>query len=346
MADIDLSKHYVSERTQQLCYAYINRSDMSRSDESDERSESRLASEQRRISFQRLQSLLRDRKVPEDVCLTAGQQTRIQNYGLLGFAMQNAPTLDQALQLAAKYHQTATPLLEIDFVNDEQLFFLVMHNSYGLNSESYQQVVEEIISSFPSVLFDLTGREMFPKHLALSYPQPRFSHSYREFFRCEPEFLSEQTFYAFDIAHLTNPIRGANASTFELLERRCQELLALAPDETSLIFQITRLLMQQPATINKLSDLTGVLHLSERSIRRKLTQEQSSFQKLLDDVRSHLAEDYLTHTNLSAQEIAEFLGYSEASNFRRAFKRWSNTTPERYRQRQGLVDDPASQSTL
>ena len=73
------------------------------------------------------------------------------------------------------------------------------------------------------------------------------------------------------------------------------------------------------------------LHMSTRNLRRKLEQEGTSFQKVLDDVRCELAKNYLSQTQLRLEDIAPLLGFSETSNLRRAFKKWTGQTPSEYR---------------
>jgi AraC-like DNA-binding protein len=67
--------------------------------------------------------------------------------------------------------------------------------------------------------------------------------------------------------------------------------------------------------------------MSESTLQRRLATEGYKFQQLLDQVRNKLAHEYLTATKLSIDEIAALLGFSDAANFRRSFKRWSKKTP-------------------
>jgi AraC-like DNA-binding protein len=69
------------------------------------------------------------------------------------------------------------------------------------------------------------------------------------------------------------------------------------------------------------------LHMSESTLQRRLAKEGYKFQQLLDQVRNKLANEYLTSTQLPVNEIAALLGFSDAANFRRSFKRWSQKTP-------------------
>jgi AraC-like DNA-binding protein len=74
------------------------------------------------------------------------------------------------------------------------------------------------------------------------------------------------------------------------------------------------------------------LHLSERTLQRRLQEEGTSYQQLLDDTRRELAQQYLATPRMTLLEIAYLLGFSEPSNFFRAFRRWFGKTPGEYRE--------------
>jgi AraC-like DNA-binding protein len=75
------------------------------------------------------------------------------------------------------------------------------------------------------------------------------------------------------------------------------------------------------------------LHVSQRTLQRRLQDEGTSFQRLLDDTRRELAEQYLAQPNLTLLEAAYLLGFADPSNFFRAFRRWFGLTPGEYRAR-------------
>ena len=77
------------------------------------------------------------------------------------------------------------------------------------------------------------------------------------------------------------------------------------------------------------------MNISERTLRRRLKEESTSFRAVLDDVRNRVARRYLDDTGLEIVVIASLLGYSEPENFYRAFSRWNGMTPAEYRRRLG-----------
>jgi AraC-like DNA-binding protein len=73
------------------------------------------------------------------------------------------------------------------------------------------------------------------------------------------------------------------------------------------------------------------LNTSPRTLRRKLREENSSFRQVVDELRRDMAIRYLHDTNLTVEEIAETLGFSDTANFRQAFRRWTKTTPREFK---------------
>ena len=79
-------------------------------------------------------------------------------------------------------------------------------------------------------------------------------------------------------------------------------------------------------------DVAARLHLTDRTLQRRLQAESVSFQQLLDDTRSELASQYLADPRRSLAEVADQLGFSDQSNLFRACKRWFGMPPGQYRQ--------------
>jgi AraC-like DNA-binding protein len=71
--------------------------------------------------------------------------------------------------------------------------------------------------------------------------------------------------------------------------------------------------------------------MTVRTLQRRLRAEKTGYKQILDDVRRELAVDYVSEPDLSIKEITYMLGFSEPSNFTRAFKRWTGTSPNAYR---------------
>jgi AraC-like DNA-binding protein len=91
------------------------------------------------------------------------------------------------------------------------------------------------------------------------------------------------------------------------------------------------MLLASPGSIPALPEVASRLHLSPRTLRRKLEATGNSYNQILEDVRKKLAIRYLLDTPLTTEAISEKLSYSDAANFRHAFKRWTGTAPRAFR---------------
>ncbi len=132
-------------------------------------------------------------------------------------------------------------------------------------------------------------------------------------------------------AYLTRPMALANPATVQMCEQQCEALLASLDVQDGLLTRVRRLLLARPGDYPDLDSVARALHTSGRSLRRHLSAMGTGYRQVLDEVRKSLALQYLTSTHLPPYEIAYLLGFSDPSNFRRAFKKWTGKLPSDYR---------------
>jgi AraC-like DNA-binding protein len=79
-----------------------------------------------------------------------------------------------------------------------------------------------------------------------------------------------------------------------------------------------------------LGEVADTLHISSRTLIRKLDAEGTKFQVVRDEVAKKQAVHYLSDTRLTVETVAHLMGFSDVSSFRRSFKRWFGKTPSQY----------------
>jgi AraC-like DNA-binding protein len=175
--------------------------------------------------------------------------------------------------------------------------------------------------------------------LQITDPQHQIVASAEDFerhFGVRPVFDASRTAVAFHLS-CTETLRdyrrnrGAFEAAVPLLGEQGQALCAAHQAGEGLSDQLLRALVGSFGAVGRADRAAAALNTSERTMRRRLSQEGSSFQKILDRYRCALAEDYLSTTALSTQQIGELLGFTEATNFRRAFLRWTGRSPHDHR---------------
>ncbi|MGV8864711.1 MAG: AraC family transcriptional regulator [Pseudomonas sp.] len=177
----------------------------------------------------------------------------------------------------------------------------------------------------------LIGQRIRLEQATFSYDRPEHSGEYDLLFPCPILFNAETTSLLFHARYLSMPLLQDERTLKHFLERSPADLLARPDDGDSLSNQLRRLLSRD---CNRWPDLESVaeqMHISPQTLRRHLREEGTSFQGLKDQLRRDMAIYHLSRAELSLQQIAEQLGFSEPSAFHRAFKKWTGLTPGAYR---------------
>jgi AraC-like DNA-binding protein len=91
-------------------------------------------------------------------------------------------------------------------------------------------------------------------------------------------------------------------------------------------------LLREPQRMPGQAEVAAALHVSVRTLRRRLEDEGSSFRAVLEQTREHLAEELLGTAGLGVEQVAQRLGYAESSSFVHAFRRWKGQSPGRWAQ--------------
>ncbi|MBT4159809.1 MAG: AraC family transcriptional regulator [Gammaproteobacteria bacterium] len=269
--------------------------------------------------------------------LDSSRSVSISDYGLLGYAMMSSATLEQAVQIAVKYHRMAGAMFELEFESDDHEAVLRIEHLLPSGPVG-QYVVEELFIGVAGLIGLLLGEDHIPSRILLNYEAPPYFEKYENRFRCPVIFDQIHCEYRFSIEDLRKPLAEADANTARICEESCRKLLSQMEIEEDIISRICHLLLSTPGEFPKLDAVAKKLSLGARTLRRRLNELGTSYQKILDDVRRELAIEYLQTTNLTVQEIAELLGYSEVTNFRRAFMRWVDLSPYQYRKQ---LSEPA-----
>ena len=267
--------------------------------------------------------------------LDSPRSISISDYGLLGYAMMSSATLEQAVQIAVRYHRTAGAMFELKFeVDGDEAVLRIEH--LLPSGRVAQYAVEELFVGVSRLIGLLLGTAHRPLRILLGYDAPDYQQKYEQCFGSQVSFNAVRSEYRFDAALLPKPLAEADANTAKICEESCRQLLNQMEIDEDIISRICHLLLSTPGEFPKLDAVANKLSLGARTLRRRLNELGTSYQKILDDVRRELAIEYLRTTNLTVQEIAELLGYSEVTNFRRAFMRWVELSPYQYRKQMSL----------
>ena len=178
----------------------------------------------------------------------------------------------------------------------------------------------------------LTGKRMVPAKIQFQHMARCDINIYRKWLGVTPTFEASANCILYPTSLSKTRIKGANPALYKVMKRHMRDLAEREFTEDSLLSfvrnNISRGLNEGTAT---LEHVAAELGMPERTLQRRLCEEGTTFQQIIENMRMGRARYYLEKTTLSITDIAMELGYAEASVFVRAFKRKTGKTPNRYR---------------
>ncbi|MBZ2168371.1 AraC family transcriptional regulator [Marinobacter sp. F4216] len=158
---------------------------------------------------------------------------------------------------------------------------------------------------------------------------------YKRILGVAPQFNSVSNSWVFDAKLLDTPLSDSDPALHALMREHLEEMDDLSPRELP---EYVRYLVKNflPSGRANISQISSYMMLSSRTLQRYLSEERTSFQKLLDETRQSMAQRYLHESSISLTQLAGILGYSDLAAFSRAFQRWYGVSPRHWRKERGI----------
>ena len=208
---------------------------------------------------------------------------------------------------------------------------------HAIDERLYRFIVEFQISVHISLQRDVMGPSFAPSEIALTYPRAKDFWLAEESVGCPVRYEQAANQMIFDSKWLDDPPKLGNRTTYTAVEKLCDELLSDLALRTGVAGKIRMILLRDMANRPSFAAIARLLGVTTRTLRRQLHQGMS-FRQLVDDLRTQVAVKYLRETIMTNEDIALALGFSDASNFRHAFRRSTGKTPSEFRRKAHSLD--------
>jgi AraC-like DNA-binding protein len=298
------------------------------------RREAELAAPGLAIDLAGLQALVRDAIAitgEPALGLFVGARLVAATHGMLGHAAASSPTLRDALAVFARYAAVRTSLLSIVLAPTGRTLRVRFEDARPLG-ELRRPFLEAVVLSVKNVITAIAP-DLRVEAVAFPFAAPSYAALARRLLACKVMYSAGWAGIAVPAAALDRPLRLADPDSFREAAAVCQRELDKLTARETLATRVRRLLLAPQGGFPPLPIVARLLHMTPRTLHRRLIDEGTSYRALLDDVRRTLALEHLRAGKLALAEIADALGYSDLSNFRRAFKRWEATPPSVLRRR-------------
>ncbi len=260
-----------------------------------------------------------------------GKHVNITSLGTLGFAVMSCNNLEEVLRLVIRYHPILNTEISCELFHEPKSTILranLKNNHYAQRHVIFESTFSTIIALGEYLL----NRPLFDVELHLNYPPPDYQDSYKQIFSMPVLFNQDHCQLVVNKnSLLKTKIKTANPSGRVVFKQQCELMLRKLNTKQNTTSKVQSLLMHSSGHFPDINLIARELYMSERTLRRRLKDENTSFRQVFDQVRNVLACEYLSTTQITVSEIANLLGYTECVNFRRAFVRWNEQTPNQYR---------------
>lgn len=270
--------------------------------------------------------------------LYLGSQLTITTHGLLGLAAMSSATLGDAGRLACQYVATRTPLVSLKLEKKGSMACLTIEELYALG-DIRATFLEALAVTLYAVLQFVSSGQARLLQANFAYDGPDYRAMYEAFFPCKVCFNQTANQLLLPWDDLAIPSNLADQQVQRQAAQQCEQQLQQWRKSQRYSGQIQRMLGRAKGQFPTFDQVADELAMSTRTLRRRLQEEGTSYQELLEKWRYDMAHQYLLTTRLSIQQISYLLGYNDPANFGRAFRKThAGVSPLNFRKRGGASE--------
>lgn len=261
--------------------------------------------------------------------IVVGSTLVTSTHGALGQAAMSAASMSEVLELLRRFIASRISVLALNHAVEGERVRLEIRELLPIGYPR-TMVLEAVMLSVRNVLQDASMGTCQLLGAEFPFPTPEYLELAEEAFGCPLQFDSPRACFWIPRATLERPPRMADPRALELAARLCERELDTLGSGRSFEIRVRRIMLERPQGFPSFPAVARRLHITPRTLDRRLRSEDTSYRTILDDLRQRMATDHL-ESGTTIDEIAYLLGYTDTANFRRAFRRWTGSPPSSFR---------------
>jgi AraC-like DNA-binding protein len=264
--------------------------------------------------------------------LLLGTETKTERFHPIGLAALSSENFGSAIDQMARYKQLTCPEEILQEKNDEE--WSIQFRWLLADEVEPPVLIECCFAWVLSTARVGTGTRISPVRAEFVQPRAHVKTIERHF-GCPVVCGTPRNAIIFRATDANRPFVTRNAELLGILAPQFDEELREENGDENFIERV-RIAIQQRLTGRRptIEDIADALHISSRTLQRRLQDDGSSFQRVLEEARHQLARHYLNNSVLELNEAAYLLGYEDGNSFVRAFRTWEGVPPARWREQQ------------
>jgi len=264
--------------------------------------------------------------------LLLGTETKTERFHPIGLAALSSENFGSAIDQMARYKQLTCPEEILQEKDDEE--WSIQFRWLLADEVEPPVLIECCFAWVLSTARVGTGTRISPVRVEFVQPRAHVKTIERHF-SCPVVCRTPRNAIIFRATDANRPFVTRNAELLGILAPQFDEELKEENGDENFIERV-RIAIQQRLTGRRptIEDIADALHISSRTLQRRLQDDGASFQRVLEEARHQLARHYLNNSVLELNEAAYLLGYEDGNSFVRAFRTWEGVPPARWREQQ------------
>lgn len=267
------------------------------------------------------------------IAVEFGQRMTLSKHGVLGYAAQYSETMVDAGEKMTRFMETRAQLFQMERASDEQIRRLILTPRFS-SEKAVPFLILAFLTSIDTIcrkLMDQPGKNAHSEiHIALPSPCPELENN-DLLDNCQIK-ITDKNMLQWPADSFFSQLPFFNPQMENVTEQKLEKILSLVKEPDSLKEKVEQIIRRDLTRLPTTDNMAEQLHMSAATLNRKLKAEGVSFQQIKDELRFEQAKELLAQ-DISLDAVAAQLGYSDASNFTKAFKNWAGQSPAQFRQK-------------
>lgn len=271
--------------------------------------------------------------------LKSGKYVQPGSYSIFGYMIMNCRSAREALQMTPVYEKIVGDMGVTKLEKAGNRIAVRWVCQYDDESIIPHMIDNVLLSwtQFARYLADLPEGKPYCVELERAKPDHKTHEIYKEMFGCEVEFNADRNALIVDEEVLETQLRQPDLGLLQNLTQQAESMMSELKQKNTIILQVKNVLRRlMKEALPRKEKVADALDMTERTLQRRLQEAGTGYQQLLDDIRKETAIEWLTTTQVTINDIANNLGFSEVRSFQRSFKTWTGDSPSAYRLRHSI----------
>ena len=268
-----------------------------------------------------------------DFGLKLGEAFSGYEAGVVGTMLKSPKTVKESIEASIEHQSLIFSPFTVEIDERDDYYAMNIHPPKDCPEEIHRFIVETIFASSSLSLVPRYNLSDTALSYSCAYSEPAYSECYRKYIKGKLLFNQSTSAIVYPSLLLDKPLQLSNQVLFDMAVKVCQQRTEKLHDKLSASAKVHKIISENIGDAPKLETVAEILDMSVSTLKRKLSEENSSYTRILEEARKDIAMHCIGEKDMQINDVARFLNISSDSNFHKSFRRWTGMTVNEFKDR-------------